>query len=132
MTHYLSKAAILQANDIQREEVDVPEWGGTVLVQGLSGRERDDLEASMIKGKGKNASVNLENLRAKVVARTVVDEDGKRIFEDQDIPALTQKSAAALNRVYEVAQRLSGITQEDVDELTKNSGTAQSEGSGSN
>lgn len=131
MNNYLTKEAILQANDIQREEVNVPEWGGVVLVRGLTGKERDLLEASMIKGKGKNTSVNLENLRAKVVARSIVDESNNRIFGDADIPALAQKSAAALNRVYAVAQRLSGITEEDVDELTKNSETVQSEDSGS-
>lgn len=131
MTQYLKKDQILSANDILREEVEVPEWGGAVLVQGLTGKERDQLEASMIQGKGKKAQVNLENLRAKLVARTIVDETGTRVFEDADIPALAKKSAAALNRVYEVAQRLSGITQEDVDELTKNSETAPSEDSGS-
>lgn len=131
MNTYLTKDAILKADDIQREEVAVPEWGGVVLVRGLTGKERDLLEASMIQGKGKKTSVNLENLRAKVVARSIVDESNNRIFEDADIPALAQKSAAALNRVYAVAQRLSGITEEDVDELTKNSGTVQSEDSGS-
>ena len=127
----LTRDQILQAKDIQTEEVHVPEWGGTVLVRALDGEERDALEASMIQGKGKNAQVNLKNLRAKLVARSIVDENGKRLFEDGDIPALAKKSAAALNRVYEVAQRLSGITPEDVDELTKNSEPAQSEDSGS-
>jgi len=134
MTKYLTREAIFAVNDIQREEVSVPEWKTNgvemMLVQGMSGKERDELEASMIKGKGKNAQVNLENLRAKVVARSAVDEEGNKIFTDADIPALAMKSAAALNRVYEVAQRLSGITQEDVNELTKNSETAQSEDSG--
>lgn len=132
MSEYLTKEAILAADDVQFEDVDVPEWGGKVRVRSLAGIERDALEASMIEGKGKNANVNLANLRAKLVARSIVDEDGKRVFEDQDIAALGRKSAAALNRVYEVAQRLSGITQEDVDELTKNSEAAPSEGSGSN
>ena len=127
----LTRDQILNAQDIQTEEVSVPEWGGTVLVRALDGEERDALEASMIQGKGKNAQVNLKNLRAKLAARSMVDENGKRLFEDGDIPALAKKSAAALNRVYEVAQRLSGITPEDVDELTKNSEPAQSEDSGS-
>lgn len=131
MSKYLSRDAILQAQDIQREEVAVPEWGGTVLVRGLTGKERDGLEASMIEGKGKKANVNLANLRAKLVSRAIVDENNQRMFTDADIQALSGKSAAALNRVYEVAQRLSGITQEDVDELTKNSEAAQSEDSGS-
>ena len=131
MTQYLSKEAILAVNDVQFEDVSVPEWGGAVRVKSLTGSERDGLEASMIEGKGKNANVNLANLRAKLVARSIVDESGDRIFEDADIAALGRKSASALNRVYEVAQRLSGITQEDVDELTKNSEAAQSDGSGS-
>lgn len=127
---YLSRDAILAVDDVQFEDVEVPEWGGQVRVKSLTGKERDALESSMIVGKGKNANVNLNNLRAKLVARSVVDEDGKRIFTDDDIAALGAKSAAALTRVYEVAQRLSGITQEDVDELTKNSETAPSEDSG--
>ena len=131
MTQYLSKETILAVDDIQFEDVPVPEWGGVVRVKSLMGNERDGLEASMIVGRGKTAHVNLENLRAKLVARSCVDENGKRIFGDADIPALAKKSAAALNRVYEVAQRLSGITEEDVDELTKNSEAAQSESSGS-
>lgn len=131
MTQYLTKEQILTAQDIQREEVDVPEWGGKVLVQGLTGQERDAFEASMIKGKGKNAEVNLANLRAKLVARSVINADGQRLFTDDEIPVLAKKSAAALDRVYSVAQRLSGISAEDVEELTKNSETAPSEDSGS-
>lgn len=126
----LTKSMILSAQDIVREKVEVPEWGGAVLVQGLTGRERDEVEASMITGKGKNAHVKLDDLRAKLCARAMVDENGVRLFSDADIPALANKSAAALNRVYEVAQRLSGITQEDVEELTKNSETVQSGASG--
>lgn len=132
MSQYLSRDAILAANDVQFEDVDVPEWGGKVRVKSLTGKERDALESSMIEGKGKNANVNLNNLRAKLVARATVNEDEERVFNDADIAALGAKSAAALTRVYEVAQRLSGITQEDVDELTKNSETAPSEDSGSN
>lgn len=131
MTQYLSRDVILAVADVQFEDVDVPEWGGTVRVKSLTGKERDALESSMIVGKGKNKDVSLSNLRAKLVARSVVDEQGRTIFTDEDIPALGAKSAAALNRVYEVAQRLSGVTQEDVDELTKNSETTPSADSGS-
>jgi hypothetical protein len=131
MTKYLTRDEIMAAQDVQFEDVSVPEWGGEVRVKSLMGEERDALEATMIQGKGKNTSVNLANLRAKLVARSIVDESGQRIFSDTDIFALGKKSAAALSRVYEVAQRLSGISAEDVEELTKNSETAPSEDSGS-
>lgn len=131
MKKYLSHDEILNAQDEQFEDVSVPEWGGELRVKGLSGTERDALEASMIQGKGKKRDINLANLRAKLVAHSVVDENGERVFEDADIAALGKKSAAALQRAFEVAQRLSGLSQEDVEELTKNSETVQSEDSGS-
>ena len=79
---------------------------------------------------GKNTKMDLRNMRAKLVALTVVDDKGKRLFRgDADVNALGRKSAAALQRVFEVAQRLSGLSDEDMEELAKNSDAGQSEGS---
>lgn len=120
----LTREAILTADDLQVEVVEVPEWGGTVRVRGLTGAERDAFEASVIDlaSNGRRAPVmNLVNLRAKLAARCIVDEQGIRLFSDADIAALGQKSAHALQRVFEAAQRLSGLTKEDVEELEKNS-----------
>lgn len=127
----LSKEDILKADDLDREEVEVPEWRGTVIVRALNGRERDDYEASCVQQRGKDMHRNLANIRAKLVVRSVIDEDGKRLFEDRDANALGLKSAAALDRVFEVAARLSRLSDEDVDELAGNSETAQTEDSSS-
>jgi len=116
----LTKEQILDAQDLETREVEVPEWGGVVLVKGMTGVERDDFEAQMIVGKGKNTTVNMKNVRAKLVAASVVDEDGQRLFTDQDVQALGKKSAAALDRVFAVAQRLSKIGKDDIEELAKN------------
>jgi hypothetical protein len=131
---------IQAADDRKIESVEVPEWSGSVFVQGLTGVDRDAFEMAMIeqkrgeKGKKATQEVNLRNLRAKLV-RTAVDSDNvetaKPIFQLADIEWLGRKSAAALQRVYAVAQRLSGLSNEDVDELTTELGNAQSDGSGS-
>jgi hypothetical protein len=115
----LNRDTILKAADLITEQVEVPEWGGSVLVRAMNGAERDQYEKSVLVRKGKNTEVNLVNARAKLVALTVVDEAGKRLFTDGDVAALGQKSAAALNRIFNVATRLSGITEEDVEELTE-------------
>ncbi len=110
---YLTREAILAVADVQTEEVAVPEWGGAVLVKGLNGTERDRFEASMI---GKD----YENVRARLVALAVVDEEGKNIFLDKDILALGRKSGRALQRVFAAAQRLAGLLPEDIEQLTEN------------
>ena len=117
----LTRDAILQVQDLPTERVHVPEWGGDVLVRALTGAERDRFEQSIVEQRGNSTRMNLQNIRAKLVALTVVDEQGNRIFKDEDVKWLGNKSAAALDRIFEVAQRLSGLRDEDVEELAKNS-----------
>ncbi len=124
----LTREQILSAQDLTTETVAVPEWGGEVRVKSLSGAERDAYEASVMRITGTNAQLNLLNARAKLVALAVIDENGKRMFGDGDVIALAAKSAAALQRVFDVANRLSGLNARDLEELTKNSGNGQHEG----
>ena len=125
----LTRDAILGADDLPKELVPVPEWGGEVYVRALAGAERDAFEQSIVERKGKSTKMNLRNMRAKLVALSAVDEDGKRLFSEEDAKLLGRKSALALNRVFEVAQRLSGLSSDDMDEMTKNSESDQSEDS---
>lgn len=119
----LSRADIIAAKDLATEEVEVPEWGGVVIVRALSGTERDAYEAGIFASgstaPGKSPEYNLQNIRAKLASKTMVDEDGKRLFSDADVVILGLKSAAALDRVFSVAQRLSRLTNQDVAELTE-------------
>ena len=132
----LTRDEILGAEDRQTLEVPVPEWGGSVLVRGLSGTERDQYEESLIRwraGKGRNVAAvpALNNARAKLVSLAVVNEDGERLFTDRDVAALGEKSAVALERVFDVAGKLSGLQEGDVAELMQSFGSGPSGDSGS-
>ena len=116
----LTRDDIINATDLKTEEVPVPEWGGKVLVKTLNGTERDRFEASITSAKGKKVVMNTANIRARLVAMTVVDENGKPLFKQADIEALGAKSASGLDRVFSVALRLAGMKEEDIDELTEN------------
>lgn len=128
---FLTREEILRASDQVTEIVEVPEWGGSVLVKSLSGKERDDFELQQLVQKGKVTELNLQNLRAKLVALSIVDEQHARIFSESDVVALGQKNAAALERVYSTAQRLSGLRRQDIEELTVSLKGVRSEDSGS-
>ena len=127
----LTRDAILNAQDLARERVEVPEWGGAVLVRALTGRERDAYEAGIVHPDGRKMRYTLTNMRARLVSLSVIDEAGTRLFSDSDVELLGRKSAAALERVFEAAQRLSGLSAQDVDELVKNSESGPSDDSGS-
>ena len=122
---FLSRDAIRGLSDVKTEEVHIPEWQAYVMVRGMTAAERDAFEQSNIVGKGKNRDVNLRNYRAKLVIWSCVDEDGKRLFSETDAEWLGDKSAAALSRIVDVASRLSGISEQDVEELTADLGNGQ-------
>lgn len=115
----LDRNAILNSPDLPIETVEIPEWGGSVMVRGLTAAERDSFESSLFEGKGKNRKEKFENLRARLITRTLVDENGNRIFQDSDADILGKKSAGAIDRIFNVAQKLSGISQQDVNELVQ-------------
>lgn len=116
----LGRDEILQADDLAVEDVEVPEWGGTVRVRTMTGAERDVFEQSVITRRGKKVDVIMRDMRAKLVALCLIDDEGEILFSESDVRALSNKSALALNRVFEVAQRLNGLTETDIEELTGN------------
>jgi hypothetical protein len=129
---FASREQILALDDSQFEEVHVPEWNTTVRVRGLTGTERDAWEASLMRQEGRRQPrIDYSNLRAKLIVRSVVDANGNRMFSDGDMAALGKKSASALQRIFEVCQRLSRLTDEDVEELTGNSNGDRSADNGS-
>ncbi len=115
----LTRDQILSANDLRSEVVPVPDWDGEVTVRELTGEERDEYESSIVIGIGDGMSVNPVNMRAKLVAMSVVDENGERLFTMKDVKALGMKSGKALDRIVDAAQRLSGIDDAAMDNMGK-------------
>ena len=115
----LTRAEILGADDLKTESVKVPEWGGIVLVRELTGAERDTWEASVVKTNGVKVTIDSHNMRAKLAALSMIDGDGKRLFTEKDVTKLGNKSAAALDRVTDVAKRLSRIGEDELENLGK-------------
>lgn len=112
----LTRDQILKSDDLKKEVVKVPEWGGEVLIGTMTGQARDEWEQSLVE----NKKVSLQNIRARLVAMTALDEQGNRLFTSDDIEALGKKSASALERCVKVAQKLNRLTEAELDDLTKN------------
>lgn len=122
----LTADQILTADDLDTKDVEVSEWGGSVRVRGLSGRERDRFEASLRDDRGET---DTDNIRAKLVGRAVIDETGSRVFTDAQINALGEKSGAVLDRLFDEIRDLSGMTDEAAEKIAGNSEAAPSDGS---
>ena len=117
----ITKDAILAAQDIKSEDVEVAEWGGSVRVRELCAADLLGFWDACRDVDGKLMHVRIQPA---LLARAVVGDDGAPLFTDADVCDLMKKSARIIGRVFEVAQKLNGIGQEE--EIAKNSGAAPS------
>ena len=125
----LTAEQILKSDDLKdRVKVNIPEWGGDLYVRKMNGMERDRWELMTARAVDKPLAANV---RASLCAMTICNEKGKRLFTDNQMTALGAKSAIALNRIFEVSQRLNKLEDSDIEELEKNSLAAVPAASGS-
>jgi hypothetical protein len=115
----LNRDLILESKDLPSEEVDIPEWGGSVFVRTMTADERDKFDYRLIESK-KNSGGGVDNVSALVAVMTVTDRNGNRMFTEADIVPLGRKSSGALARIWKVSQRLNALGPQAEEELAKN------------
>lgn len=118
---------ILAAQDLQRAAVEVPEWPDeagaptVVYVRMMTVRDRETFEGALVAaGGGDGKRVVVPHFRARLVALCAVDADGQRLFSEDDIEALADKSAQAITRISNAAFELNKLGDEAVREQQKN------------
>lgn len=130
----LTKVDILDAQDVTRVKVEVPEWGGFVYVQTMTADARGVLEDEMValqdaNGADSETDISYSAMKVLMVMLCVVDESGDRLFSKEDIKALGRKSSVALNKVVSIAMKLNVLTMESQEDLAKNTKPDPSGGS---
>lgn len=118
-------------SDFTTQEVSVPEWAPQelddetraeygVLIRSLSGAERGVYEDNAIAQRGKigEGSIRLRTLKIQLCALSMIDPDTfERMYKDTEVNILAERSAIALERVFDAATELSGLSQQDVNKL---------------
>ena len=130
----LDRNALLAKEKLEVVKVELGK-GDFVFVRQMTGRERDRFEQSLIK-ENKNVEggyeKSLEDFRAKLAVCTVSDEAGNLVLRPGDYETLSQNmSAARLERMINVAQKINKISEEDKENLVKNSEVGQADNSNS-
>ena len=91
----LGREDILKAPQ-RTKAVEVPEWGGSVIVRELGAVDAEDCSREC---QGQVAGTHTVR-RAKWVAKCLIDEDGKLLFAEHDVKALGQLSSSAMERIF--------------------------------
>ena len=119
----LSRDDILGMDDVRYAIINVRAWKNqAVRIKSLTAREREEFEQSISKTLPDGTSkTDLITARAKLCVRIMVDANGRRIFDDSFVGALSNKNAEAIGQIFDDGAKLSGITKRDVEELAGNS-----------
>lgn len=102
---------IKEYHDLPITKVNV--WGGEVCLRPLTSDEKDRYELEMLKV----AETNSGRVRALLVSLCLCDEAGTRIIPDNGVDELGQKSAMALDTLYQECRKINKL---DFEESKKN------------
>ena len=109
---------------VPKEKVTVPELGD-IWVHGLTCGEKDDYENNVVQFNRGSRELRLNNARAVLMQLTVRNQHGNRLFAEKDIGRLRNLPAGIADPILDVARKLSGMSTGEIEELVKNSQTAQ-------
>lgn len=122
----IDRATFITAAPARRkEDVPLPEYGeGCVIpVWGMTARERTEFEKSFTSKSGKTLDDRVKEFRERLVLACCKNDDGVAIFTPEDVQALGTTNADILERIVNACQRLSGMSNQDIEDTVKNSVT---------
>lgn len=131
MKAILTKAAILAADDLKKEPLSVPEWGGDVLISEISAEQRDECGKAYIDLKDRPQLEQITAFRNRMLVYAIVGEDGKPLFTLEEIGALLSKNGDVIDRLAKAALKLNKMEPNQAEADAKPSGTDPSAGSSS-
>lgn len=115
--------------------LDVPEWGGTVYVRELTGKQRDELDADWLEWRKEvnGKEDDWSYLYAFICMFCVTDSEGHPIFAncEEDVKAINEVPAKSLQRVARFAMQVNGWGSESEESSRKNYGSGRNDCSGS-
>ena len=90
-------------------------------MKGMSAADRSRFEKEFQTSSGQSSKRKLSQIRERLVIACVCNEEGSPILTVKDVEALGKQSIQIIERIVNVAQKLCGMSSEDVEQLAGNS-----------
>jgi len=122
----LTREQIVAAIEARASEFtphDVPEWGGTVLIRRLSAADADR--------SGMTSDQKTPDLVARVIAISLVDDDGTPLFTEDDVKVLAKVDVGVAAAVFAACVKANGLSSDELDEAVAAFTAAQRDSSSS-
>lgn len=116
----LRQRVLSSGPQLKEERLYVPEWDCEVIVRELTGKERANFLTTITDPK--TGARRMDRFYADIVIMSVIDPDtGLRAFEPGDRDPLNNGSGNVLERIAQVATRISALSGDAFETAEKNS-----------
>lgn len=106
----LDKNSLMAAQKLRVEKVAVQELDGNICIRVMTGRELDKYYEETISLIDGQVVPVQENKMAKLLVKCICDENGNRLFSDDETDKLGSISSLVLVPLYDAAMRLNNMT----------------------
>lgn len=115
--------AVVERRAGEAVALDVPEWGGEVRIRRLTAAEAERT--------GLTNDEQPPDVVARVIAASLVDDEGEPLFNEGDVAALADADLSAATRVFVACVKANGLGSEALDEAVAAFSAAQRDSSSS-
>ncbi len=130
---FLTAVEILSAKDIDEAEINLPQWGGDVVVRGLSSEEHEKVVQDSMEGPIKDRKFSMIGYNARMAVACTYDglakDGGKKTFNDSHLALLRKKASGPVAAIAKKVQELSGLGEEEVEKMKEDLEHAQKDDS---
>lgn len=113
---------ILAAKGLHTETMEIPEWGETITIRSLTVAQREAIDTLVSEAKKSGQPISVFAL---IVGFSILDEDGRRVFSNEDIRLFDDHNSGPFERIWDWHAKHSGIGGKALETAVKNSGSGQ-------
>lgn len=107
--------------ELPRRTITLRGWGDTIITTlGALDKDRFEQDWKRLKDSRGQREDDHAGFRAFTVIRTVINEDGSRLFNDEDFDQLCKQPADIVSVAFDMACELNALTKADREALVKN------------
>lgn len=110
---------ILKSEDIKLNKIHVKEWGCDIYIKQICPREQNEYFQWCDEERKKYGELSIGRVNSKYVTMLVCDENGKRVFSDDDFDKIMEKNACVINYIAEKINDINTFTTAEVEDIAK-------------
>ena len=95
------------------EEMEIPEWGGSISLRTLTINERLEFDSKFTDDKGSFKNINDPDMIYSLLSLGIVDENGERIFVGDDVNILKERNASVMQQIFLRILKLNYLQEDD-------------------